>query len=209
MRAGCRTAKDWATRPPIENPTTWAARTPAASRTAATSSARSAIECPPGDGGVDPAPLRSMRSSRNCACQSAASAAQKPMSPPSPCSRTTGGPAPASAQCTGPAGPVAKARLSSGTAQPGVLIPDPESEQATEVGDELVVFVRGKAGPDRLHQQVIEIGAPDPVENDFVDVGQAGRAEVLVALGLEVGVGQLAVDAELVVVGKAGVVSDF
>ena len=76
------------------------------------------------------------------------------------------------------------------------------------MGDELVVLVLGVHRLDRADQQLVEVGAGHPVQHELVEPGQVGGAEVLVALGVEVGVGQLAVFAQLLPVGQARLVGD-
>src|SRR5262250_2419109 len=62
---------------------------------------------------------------------------------------------------------------------------------------------------DRLDQQAVEISASHPVEDDLVDVSQAGCAELQVPTGIEVRVGQTPVAGQLFLVRQRGVVSDL
>src|SRR3954453_11493249 len=87
--------------------------------------------------------------------------------------------------------------------QPRALIADPQVQQSAQVGGELVVLVGRVDRLDRPDQQLVEVGAGHPVQHQLVQAGQRGRAEVLVTVGLEERVGQLAVLAQLVPVRHA------
>src|SRR6185437_127168 len=65
----------------------------------------------------------------------------------------------------------------------------PLADEAAEVGHELLVLVRRIRGAHGLHQQRVEVARADPVEDELVQVAEPARAEVLVAVGLEVLVG--------------------
>ena len=61
----------------------------------------------------------------------------------------------------------------------------------------------------RVDEQPVEVRAGDPVQYDAIEMAEAGSAELLVALGLEVAVGEPAVGRELVVIRRPGRVGDL
>src|ERR1019366_2665892 len=85
----------------------------------------------------------------------------------------------------------------SGGRQPGGLVPDPQAEEPAQVRDELVVLVRRVNRLDRLDQQLVEGRAGHPVQHDVVELCLLARPEVLIAPGVEVGIGEGAVRAQL------------
>src|SRR6202034_3366636 len=91
----------------------------------------------------------------------------------------------------------------------GPLVPYPQAGQAAQVRDEPVVLMGRVRRPDGLDQQIVEIRARHPVEDDLVHAGEPGRAEVLVALGLEVRLGQRPVAIQLLGVAGTRVVGDL
>src|SRR6202451_2843371 len=84
----------------------------------------------------------------------------------------------------------------------GALVPYPQAGQAAQVRDEPIVLMGRVRRPDGLDQQIVKIRARQPVEDDLVQIGEPGGAEVLVALGLEVRLGQCPVAVQLL--GVAG-----
>ena len=92
--------------------------------------------------------------------------------------------------------------------EPGPLVAAPQLQQAPEVRHELLVLVRRELRRDGVDEQRVELGALEVGERDLVDVGEPAGAEVLVAVGLEVGVGQGAVGSQLLVVPEVVTVGD-
>src|SRR5579862_2892919 len=70
------------------------------------------------------------------------------------------------------------------------LVAHPQIKEPAQVRDELVVLVFWVRGLDRLDQQLVEVGAGHPVQDDLVKVRHPARAEVVVAGRVEVLVGQ-------------------
>src|SRR5208282_1502830 len=66
--------------------------------------------------------------------------------------------------------------------QPGAPVADPQADQAAQVRDELVVLASRVDRPDRLDQQLVEVGTGHPVQHELVDARDPARAEVLVTL---------------------------
>src|SRR3954452_12038723 len=88
-------------------------------------------------------------------------------------------------------------------------LPDPEPDEPAEVSDEALVLVLGVQRADRVDEQGVELLRGDPVEDKLVDVGEAAGAEVAVAVGVEVLVGQPAVGGELLLVRQVVAVADL
>src|SRR3954454_17555991 len=80
------------------------------------------------------------------------------------------------------------------------LLAHPLTDKPAQMRDEALLLVGRIGRPNRRNQQVVEVGGVHPVVDDLVDVGQAVGAELVVAIGLEVLVGQAAIRGELVVV---------
>ncbi len=75
--------------------------------------------------------------------------------------------------------------------------------------DEALVLVGRIRRPDGLHEQPVEVGRAHPVEHELVDVSEPARAEVVVAVGVEVLVRQPAVRGELLFVAEILAVADL
>src|SRR6478609_642326 len=73
---------------------------------------------------------------------------------------------------------------------------------------ELVVLMGRVTHPDGIEEQTLEVCALDPFENSLVELGQVLRAELLVMIGVEVDVRQLAVSRQFLSVGELVPVSD-
>src|SRR4051794_41560605 len=68
--------------------------------------------------------------------------------------------------------------------------------------------MRGERRLHRLHEQLVEVRAAHPLEDDLVNVAEPAGAEVGVAVHLEVVVRELAVRRELLAVGQVLAVGD-
>src|SRR4051812_20929991 len=86
-----------------------------------------------------------------------------------------------------------------------VLIARPRREQPAIVGDELLVLVPWEGAAHGLHQQRVERGRLDVLDDRGVEVGEVLGAELLVGLDLEVVVGEPAVLGQLLLVAAVGV----
>src|SRR5579864_4442457 len=89
-----------------------------------------------------------------------------------------------------------------------VLVAHPQIKEPPQVRDELVVLVFRVRRFDRLDQQLVEVGAGHPVQDDLVQARHPARAEVVVARRVEVLVGQRPVPRQLFLVGQVGVIGD-
>ena len=76
------------------------------------------------------------------------------------------------------------------------------------MADEVVVLVRREGRGDRVDEQAVEVGAGDPLVQRLVEVPERGRAELVVGVDLEVGVGELPVLGQLVLVREVVAVAD-
>src|SRR5947208_6600274 len=85
----------------------------------------------------------------------------------------------------------------------------PLADQAAEMPEEALVLVRRVGRLHGLDEQPVELGRSDEVVDELVEVRQVGRAELAIAVGLEVLVGELAVLGELVLVAQVGPVADL
>src|SRR4051794_34179911 len=85
------------------------------------------------------------------------------------------------------------------TGSTGVVV-EPELDQATEVGVELVELVGRVRRGDGLPQDPVEVVGGDPLVNPLLEVTEVLGAPLPVALGLEVRVRQLEVGGQLLVV---------
>src|SRR3954453_3113197 len=153
------------------------------------------------------APVRSTWSGAVPAC-SVASPAGSLTALPQPSNVGVGSAAPAGPMATSAASTAARsvamylmAALTSGRARTCV-VGDPRAEEAAEMREEALVLVGRIGRADGLDEQRVELVGGDPVVGELGEVGEPRRAEVVVALGLEVLVGQPAVGRELVLVGE-------
>ena len=67
-----------------------------------------------------------------------------------------------------------------------VFVAFPQVDEAPDVVDEPVMFIRGVGAPHGVDEQPIEVRTVHPIKGDLVDVPESACAEVEVTLGLEV-----------------------
>src|SRR4051812_47879822 len=89
---------------------------------------------------------------------------------------------------------------SAASAYGSALVAHPRPQQAAGVRDEALVLVCGEGARDRVDEQGVEGGRLDVGVHRLVHVGEMVRAELLVALVLEVVLGECAVALELLLV---------
>src|SRR4029453_2835637 len=89
-----------------------------------------------------------------------------------------------------------------------VFVAFPQVDEAPDVVDEPVMFMRGVGAPYGVDEQPIEVCAVHPIKGDLVIVPESARAEVEVALGLEVLICQSSISRELGVVRQILTVGD-
>src|SRR3954462_12682182 len=89
------------------------------------------------------------------------------------------------------------------------LFAHPLADKAAEVGEETLLLVRRIGAANGVHEQAVEVGRVDPVEDHLVDVREPAVAEVVVALDLEVLVRQLPVSGQLLLVRQVLAVADL
>src|SRR5207253_2059180 len=97
------------------------------------------------------------------------------------------------------------ARALPGPSRYRLLIADPGADEAAVVPDRGLVLVGGERPAHRVDEQRVELVAREVLEHELVQVRQALRAEGLVLVALEVGVGWLPVALELLLVRKLAV----
>src|SRR3954451_1251631 len=89
-----------------------------------------------------------------------------------------------------------------------VLVGGPHGQEASVVGDEMLVLVLGER---RLHggdDQLVELRALDVVDGRLVEVREVRVAELAVVVDVEVVLGQPAVPVQLLLVGQVVAVAD-
>src|SRR4051812_35815342 len=91
--------------------------------------------------------------------------------------------------------PVRQASGRSGVARPG-------GEQTAVVRDEVLLLVRRKRRLNGANEDVVEVARREPLVGELVQVRESRRTELLVLVHLEVGVGELAVLRELLLVAE-------
>src|SRR5829696_446868 len=91
----------------------------------------------------------------------------------------------------------------------GRRIRGPRSEEPAVVRDEMLLLVGRERRLDDAHEQVVELARREPLVREFVEVREVAPAELLVALDLEIVVGETAVALELLLVRERLVVADL
>src|SRR3954452_9476902 len=97
---------------------------------------------------------------------------------------------------------------SAGDSRRAALLAHPLADEAAQARDEVIVLVGRVRRTARVDEQRVEVAGGEPVDDDLVDVRELRGAELVVAVAVEVVVGQPAVGVELLLVAEVLAVAD-